>query len=91
MGHQAHPTVNVSDEPEKVYSVVDRRDSYHPHTVAKFESESAADELKEQLTAEKTGPSTIAEDRWFIVRETPIFQSVEEYEDYNPREYDNES
>lgn len=84
MGHQSHPTTDVSDSPETVYSVVDRRDSYHSHTVAKFSTESAAEELKEQLVDDQRHSETARQERWFVVRESPVFQSVDEYENYDP-------
>jgi hypothetical protein len=82
MGADNHPTVDVSDEPDKVYSVIDRRDKYHPHTVGNFSNESAADKLKEQLIEKRQGPSTMPEDRWFVVRDVPIFDSADEWENH---------
>jgi len=86
MGADNHPTVDVSNEPDMMYAVVDRRDSYHPHTVGHFNTESAAEDVRQQLLEKRQGPSTIPEDRWFVVREIPLYNSVEEYDNYDPRD-----
>jgi hypothetical protein len=79
MGANNHPTVDVSNEPDRIFSVIDTSDSWNQVKVATFTNEAAANDLarrKNEERFERVGREP------FVVRDVPIFDSADEWENH---------
>ncbi len=73
-----HPTQKPDGGVNTVYKVVDKRDSYNQHTVAVFNSRTAAERFKDRAEAEK-GTSGALDS--FRVSEQRVFSAPNEAAD----------
>jgi hypothetical protein len=67
-----NPTVKPDGAVNTVYKVIDTRDSYNQHTVAIFDSETAAERFKDRAEAEKGTRGALDS---FRVSEEAVFSS----------------